>query len=117
MIELTPKGNTGFICLLGEGGEIVSSQTGGYACNHPIQGGVVEIVSIELNDLVFVYFTTPNIYAGWCCGGMKTEDAAPLENLIPGFKLDLDHLDISQEAWVYGFYNELPCLLVFDNSD
>jgi hypothetical protein len=117
MIELTPHGDIGFICLLGEGGSAVSSQTGGYACDHPVQGGVIEIISIDLDPAVREFFAGPEGYSGWCNEGMKVSDAVILRKLIPGFELDLDHLDISQEAWVYGHYNDMPCLLVFDNSD
>lgn len=97
------------LIILRPSGVYYSNQTGGYACQHPLEEGVfVPIHSCELDfgKALSEYFTGSK-WNGWCCDGIDEETAAFMDSLLKKsglsneIKVDRTRLKDSREAWVY----------------
>lgn len=101
-------------------GDLVTNQTGGLGCNHRFEYG--QIVFIPLPLSFKDHFIDNYPYGGWCCignGGIFESDIPYLEKelSILRIKVDPNRLHKSEEAWIYCFRDNFPCVLTWDNSD
>lgn len=92
----------------------VWNQCGGIGC-HQMMANTSEIRPIHVPDAVYDHFVKD--LSSWCCDGITSKTAAIIEENVPGFTVDHDMMDESQEAWIFGFYDGRPCVLAFENSD
>ncbi len=96
-------------------GDTFDHQCGGYACRHESVTGTLFPVSGS-PDVLTAYFSG-NKYGGWCCDGIDDADALLVESTVPGFIADPLLMRQSCEAFIYGFLNNKPGVLVWGNSD
>ena len=128
----------GYLIVLDEKGATYTTQTGGYACNHPFaRGWLLPIYphDIHWTAALYDYFTGPQ-WGGWCCDGIKQSDVETINRLINVIeaefhenwnyplhcRLDTTQLSRCQEAWLYVLI-DLPnmvaqrAVLTWENSD
>lgn len=108
VIQLFYAGGVGLIPPWNSG-VVYSNQTGGHGCRHPEMEGMYvplfpEGSSIEktLEDMF-----TGQKWQGWCCEGIDAQTADLIDAVLAeidrtkGMKVNRDHLEDSQEAWIH----------------
>lgn len=107
----------GFSCIVLGEGEIHDNQCGGYAClQNSAQGTVYPICGMDAVGIMTAYFTGHK-WNGWCSDGIDEEAAVFIEMVVPSFSVDRDKMKESCEAWVHGFFENKPAILIWENSD
>jgi len=107
-----------------------SNQSGGHACRHPKEEGVLIDTPIYEDELEFFY----SEHGGYCSDGITEEDANRVDKILKehsviyhsnnvfkdnrfALTVDRTRLKDSMEAWVYINIGDKKGVLVWGNSD
>lgn len=102
--------------LLGPG-ETYEQQCGGYSCRQEsAQGHLVNMGDAQAENRLYKFFTGA-LWSGWCDDGIDEETAKHIEQVVPRFSVNRNKLVDSCEAWIHGFAEGKPAILVWENSD
>lgn len=117
----------GLYAIILGAGSMWEQQCGGYACNQRKATGLLMgmEINIEQGSVSFYgerekalseYFTGPK-WNGWCTNKIDEDTANFIEKIVPEFIVDRKTMNEDCEAWVLGFVNGKPAILVWENSD
>ena len=113
MSKRTPEVGV-YAIIFGDGPEWVH-QAGGYACHQMTASGTLKEIRGDEKELY--NFFTGDKYGGWCSDGIDSETADFIESVVSGFTVDRDKLSDCEEAWILGFVDSSPAVLIWGNSD